>query len=249
MRDKMKSPLLIAVVIIAIIAIVGIYSFATAQTYSNVTMDGVKCEVPKANITTQKVDNYQIYDDKQNNFKIVVYDLLEEDPQFNELKNTAQQNATAVTKGNLTYNKTSSGLCSFYKNYENRHVLITAADENIMQHVLTTLDVTPLKIDDILNSNDTDNSTLNSQQKQQAQAAVKSSSKASKKSSSGKSSSGGDDGYYYSPQAEDYIREYTDSNGVQHTQGKGGWHESYNPKTGYIKYTDKHGNSYSDYFN
>ena len=56
-------------------------------------------------------------------------------------------NATAVTKGNLTYNKTSSGLCSFYKNYENRYVLITTTNEDVMKHVLETLSVTPLKID------------------------------------------------------------------------------------------------------
>ncbi len=240
MRDKMKSPLLIAVVIIAIIAIVGIYSFATAQTYSNVTMDGVKCEVPKANITTQKVDNYQIYDDKQNNFKIVVYDLLEEDPQFNELKNTAQQNATAVTKGNLTYNKTSSGLCSFYKNYENRYVLITTTNEDVMKHVLETLSVTPLKIDDILNSNDT-NST-NDQLKQQAQAAVKS----AKAKGGAKQYTSGDDGYFYSPQHDEYIKHYTGKDGLDHVKGKSGWDQSYDPNTGYMTTKDKDGNVYYD---
>lgn len=102
MRDKIKPPLIIVAVIIIALAIAGVYSFATAQTYTNVTMDGVKCEVPKANITTQKVDNHQIYDDKENNFKIVVYDLVEDDPQFNELKNTAQQcNSSNKRKSNI----------------------------------------------------------------------------------------------------------------------------------------------------
>ena len=64
-------------------------------------------------------------------------------------------------------------------------------------------------------------------------------------SSSKKSNS--DSGYHYSEQYGDYVKEYTDSNGVQHIDTKGGIKESYNPKTNVLTTRDSKGNTYQDY--
>ena len=66
-------------------------------------------------------------------------------------------------------------------------------------------------------------------------------------SSSGQSS-GGSGGYdMYSQQYGTYIKQYTDSNGVQHIEGANGLHETFDPKTGVLSGDDGRGNSYSDY--
>ena len=59
------------------------------------------------------------------------------------------------------------------------------------------------------------------------------------------SSDSGD--YVYSPQYGTYIKQYTDSNGVQHVAGSNGMHESYNPNTGRLVFDDGHGHVDSDY--
>lgn len=64
----------------------------------------------------------------------------------------------------------------------------------------------------------------------------------SEESSSSSSDSGGYD--KYSPQYGTYIKQYTDSNGVQHIDGANGMHESYNPNTGVLSGVDSKGNSY-----
>ena len=60
-------------------------------------------------------------------------------------------------------------------------------------------------------------------------------------------SSSSDAGSYdkYSPQYGTYIRQYTDSNGVQHIDGANGMHESYDPSTGALSGVDSSGNEYS----
>ena len=59
------------------------------------------------------------------------------------------------------------------------------------------------------------------------------------------SSTSGAGGYdKYSPQYGTYIRQYTDSNGIQHIEGANGMHESYNPRTGVFSGVDSHGNTY-----
>lgn len=59
------------------------------------------------------------------------------------------------------------------------------------------------------------------------------------KTQSSTSSSGGYD--EYSQQYGTYIKEYTDSNGVQHIDGANGMRESFNPKTGILTYDDGKG--------
>ena len=61
-------------------------------------------------------------------------------------------------------------------------------------------------------------------------------------------SSSSDAGSYdlYSQQYGTYIRQYTDSNGVQHIEGANGMHESYDPRTGILSGVDRNGKKYSD---
>ena len=58
-------------------------------------------------------------------------------------------------------------------------------------------------------------------------------------SSSGNSDSGGYD--KYSQQYGTYIKQYTDSNGVQHIDGANGMRESYDPRTGILTHDDGNG--------
>ena len=62
------------------------------------------------------------------------------------------------------------------------------------------------------------------------------------------SSSSGSGGYdKYSPQYGTYIKQYTDSNGVQHIDGADGMRESFDPSTGVLTHVDSNGNEYHDY--
>ena len=63
--------------------------------------------------------------------------------------------------------------------------------------------------------------------------------------SSSSSSSGGYD--KYSAQYGTYIKQYTDSNGVQHIDGANGMHESYNPRTRVFTMDDGNGHVSSEY--
>ena len=51
----------------------------------------------------------------------------------------------------------------------------------------------------------------------------------------------------YSQQYGTYIRQYTDSNGVQHIETADGGHESYDPSTGLLSGVDPSGNVYESY--
>ena len=66
---------------------------------------------------------------------------------------------------------------------------------------------------------------------------------------SSSSSSGSDSGGYdkYSPQYGTYIKQYTDSNGVQHIDGANGMRESYDPSTGVFTSDDGNGHVSSEY--
>jgi predicted MPP superfamily phosphohydrolase len=77
------------------------------------------------------------------------------------------------------------------------------------------------------------------------EAVTESVSQESYSSSSSSSDSGGYD--HYSQQYGTYIKQYTDSNGVQHIEGANGMHESYDPSTGMLSGTDANGNEYQDH--
>lgn len=194
MRNRSKI-IIIILIIIALIA--GIYSYTSYENYQNITMNGLKCEVPESNVNITNSSDYQIYDNTKDNLKIIVYDEYEtnntnETTSFDKVKNTAQTNITSLTKANVTYNKSQSGLCSYYGNYSGRNVLITTPNENTLIHILQTLKVEPLEVKTSNDTNETvKEDTTNSKSSAAAQTtkSSKSSSKSSVKSS--KSSSGG----------------------------------------------------------
>ena len=61
------------------------------------------------------------------------------------------------------------------------------------------------------------------------------------------SSGSGSGDYKYSQQYGTYIRQYTDSNGVQHIDGANGMHESYDPKSRINTFDDGKGHVSYDY--
>ena len=72
--------------------------------------------------------------------------------------------------------------------------------------------------------------------------------KTTAKNSQSSSSSGSDFGEYkYSQQYGTSIRQYTDSNGIQHIEGVNGMHESYDPSTHMLKGVDENGKEYHGY--
>ena len=68
-----------------------------------------------------------------------------------------------------------------------------------------------------------------------------------KKTASASTSTNSESYDKYSPQYGTYIREYTDSNGVQHTEGADGMHESYDPNTRIFTFDDGKGHVSSEY--
>ena len=53
--------------------------------------------------------------------------------------------------------------------------------------------------------------------------------------------------YHYSAHYGTYIRQYTDSNGVQHIDGADSSSESYDPHTGLLTHNDGHGHTDQSY--
>ncbi|WP_323735887.1 hypothetical protein PXD04_08330 [Methanosphaera sp. ISO3-F5] len=90
------------------------------------------------------------------------------------------------------------------------------------------------KINETVNnsSNNTTNITLNESKNHTNNTTSTTTKSTSKSNSKSSSKSNSNNGYKWSAQYGDYIREYTDSEGVQHIESKGGMKESYNPKTG-----------------
>ncbi|WP_308855440.1 hypothetical protein [uncultured Methanosphaera sp.] len=253
MRQKNK---ILIIILIIIAFILGVYSYTSYDTYQNLTMDGLTCEVPESSVNVTNQTDYQIYENNKENLKIIVYNkypdnenMTNQTTSFDDVKNTAQKDAKPTTKNNQTFNKTPGGLCSYYADYSGRNVLITTPDENTMIHILQTLKVEPLEQVDLEN-NATDNQTTVNKDtnNKDASSNTQTSSKKSSSKSSSKSSGGGDDGYHYSPQYGQYVKSYTTSDGVQHIRGRDGYHEYYNPATGHIHSKFPNGVEYDDYF-
>ena len=253
MRQKNK---ILIIILIIIAFILGVYSYSSYDTYQNLTMDGLTCEVPESSVNVTNQTDYQIYENNKENLKIIVYNkypdnenITNQTTSFDDVKNTAQKDAKPTTKNNQTFNKTPSGLCSYYADYSGRNVLITTPDENTMIHILQTLKVELLEQVDLENNATDNQTTVNKDTNNKvASSNTQSSSKKSSSKSSSKSSGGGDDGYHYSPQYGQYVKSYTTSDGVQHIRGRDGYHEYYNPHTGHIHSKFPNGVEYDDYF-
>lgn len=218
--------MIVIVAVIAVASVAVVFSMGDHTSYKNVTIDGVVCEVPDENVTVKEVSpNYHIYDDSKNNLTIMVYNQVSSDENttdnttasdydtFIQQKNSIQT-GSMKSKDGFSYNCSNSEVYSFYGNYSGKNVLIKTANENVIGHILKSLNVTPLKqqlVVDDSNNTTADNetttqvntvtktkvvtkqvSTSNSEDnnKQSTSSSKKSSSSSSGKSS-GRSSSGG----------------------------------------------------------
>lgn len=167
----------VIIVVIAIIGCVSAFYLSNNITYDNLTMSGIECEVPADNITPNVSNpNYQNYEDPTYNLSIAVYitntgsnttdnstndtnqtqTLQQQEQQFMEVINTA--NVTPVKKDNVSYNKSSEGLYTYYVNDSGVNVIIKTTNENVLMHIIQTLHINP-SIEVTLAENSTDTNT------------------------------------------------------------------------------------------
>lgn len=177
MREKNILGLIVIVAVIIVASIAGIFYITSSNSYKNVTIDGVVCEVPDngENITVKEVaSNYHIYEDPKNNLTIIVYNQIENqtqtddnnttnttnyEDQFIQQKNSVQT-GSSMSKEGMSFNKTNNDIYSYYGNYSGKNVLIKTANENVIVHILKSLQVTPLQPQIAANdTNDTNNTT------------------------------------------------------------------------------------------
>lgn len=95
----------------------------------------------------------------------------------------------------------------------------------------------------------TNNTTVNATNNTTSNSTNTSNTKSSstKSSSNSKASKGsGDSGYYYSPQYDEYIKDWQDSDGNYHVRGRdSGLREDYNSHTGeFVSYSKDYGYEY-----
>ena len=65
-----------------------------------------------------------------------------------------------MSKEGMSFNKTNNDIYSYYGNYSGKNVLIKTANENVIVHILKSLQVTPLQPQIAANdTNDTNNTT------------------------------------------------------------------------------------------
>lgn len=215
MRPK-NLLILIIVAVIAVICVATAYVVTDHTSYSNLTLNGMKCEVPNNNITPL-VDNpeYQTYNDPKCNLTIMVFtntsnytppvkknnnttveqNLTLQEQQFIKVKSQCQYNVTQITEDNVTFNKSSNGMYSYYScnNNTNESILIKTNNKNVLVHILKTLQLDPsIRVDGNNTVNMTDNSTNTTTTTVKSQPTTTKSSPqitASSKSSSSKSES------------------------------------------------------------
>lgn len=159
---------------------------------------------------------------------------------------------TNVTYHNMTlFNK--SGTYTYYNVSPETYsmIVITSNDLDLVEHMVQNLKQPSISYssEEMINANITINLTQNNTENDTNNTTTTTTKSTTKKKSSSttKKSSSGNDGYHYSPQYGDYVKEYIDNKGVQHINMKSGGHESYNPKTNILTYTDKNGRSYDNY--
>ncbi|MBQ6813318.1 MAG: hypothetical protein IJP12_01635 [Methanobrevibacter sp.] len=144
--------------------------------------------------------------------------------------NDFKSNATEQTVGNQTvwYNEESGFYMAFLGNPDTHdNIIILTKDKEILEHMVSSVVYIFYNYDGTINST---SAPLNSS----ANLTVYSNGTASNYSNvSGSDSTSNvtNNGYYWSGQDQDYIREYTDSNGVQHIDRQNGPNEAYDPNT------------------
>lgn len=144
------------------------------------------------------------------------------------LRDDFKANATEQTVANQTvwYNEENGTYMAFLGSPETHdNVMIVCKDQEILEHMIASLKIYTLGDNATGETNGVvvdSNSTTD---------AASTSSNTSSVSSTASNSSSSSDGYYWSGQDQDYIKEYTDSNGIQHIDRKNGVNEAYDPST------------------
>lgn len=234
----------IIIIIITIIASTICYLALTPQ-YKEIQMSGYTLEVPNSNKEVQNnTVNYNTYTDNQNNITIKTWaykdtnDTNGTTKASNEMRTQLGENmGTNTTYKNITlFNK--SGTYTYYEADTNNScmILLTGKDLNTIEHILETIEKP--KINKDTQEYDMDSNGLiltNPDNTINNQTTTSTKKSTTKKSSTSKASSNKNNGYKWSAQYGDYIKEYTDSNGVQHIDSKKGYKSSYNPKTNEFK--------------
>ena len=242
----MDKKILIGIIIIVLIALFAGYYALTPQ-YKEIEMSGYTFEVPESNAEVKNnTVNYNTYLDTENDLNIKTWtckDINDMNGTVNgssEIGKQLGENMGAnVTYNNITlYNK--SGTYTYFESDVNNAcmIIITSKNLNAIEHIIETMKKPNITVDssqfnmtsDGLIITDSNNNTT-----EDNQTTTNTKSSSNKKSSSSKSSSGSDSGYRWSEQYGDYVKEYTDSNGVQHIDSKKGYKSSYNPKTNEFK--------------
>ena len=108
------------------------------------------------------------------------------------------------------------------------NIIIFTDDVEILEHMISSVNYIFYNEDGTVNST---SNTINNQTSADTAAANNGSAGSTVSSSSSSSATNSNDGYYWSGQDQDYIREYTDSNGVQHIDRRNGPNEAYDPNT------------------
>jgi len=238
----MDKKILIGIIVIVIVALLAGF-YALTPHYKEIKMSGYAFEVPDsaAEVKNNTV-NYNTYLDTDNDLTIKTLTCKD----INDINGIINGSAEIITQlrenqgTNTTYKNISlynkSGIYTYYEADMNNScmIIITSKDLNTIEHILETMTKTKYNIDSnqfnmtpsgLVLTNSTNNTTDNNQTTTKKATSSKSS-----------SSSSSNSGYRWSEQYGDYIREYTDSNGIQHIDTKKGYKESYNPKTGKFKY-------------
>lgn len=241
----MDKKITIGIIAIVILALLAGY-FILMPHYKEIEMSGFTFEVPDTNAEVKNnSNNYNMYIDTENDINIKTWSCKD----VNDINGTANASTemekqlgenvgTNITVNNLTL-QNKSGTYTYYESDVNNSciILITSKNLNAIEHILETMKKPQLNVDNnpfnmtsegLVLTESTDNNTSNYQ-------TTTTNKKSSTKKSSSKSSSSSNGGYRWSAQYGDYIKEYTDSNGVQHIDSKKGYTSSYNPRTGVLK--------------
>ena len=239
----MNKKIFIGIIAIIILALLAGFFLLTPH-YKEIEMSGYTFEVPESNAEVKNNSiNYNTYTDTESDLNIKTWSCKDTND-INGTINAAKEielqlknnNGTNITYNNITlYN--NSGIYTYYESDVNNSciILITSKNLNSIEHILETINKPKLNVKNPFNitsngliiNNSNNNTTSNNQITTKKTTPTK---KTSSKSNTGSSSE-----YKWSAQYGDYIKEYTDSKGVQHIDSKKGYKSSYNPKTGVLK--------------
>ena len=147
--------------------------------------------------------------------------------------NDFKSNAVEQTVANKTvwYNEENGTYMAFLGNsITHDNIIIFTDDVEVLEHMISSVKYVFLNEDGTVNSTSDNVNNVST-----GEASNLSTSETGNLSSSGSvssnSSSAANDGYYWSGQDQDYIKEYTDNDGIQHIDRKNGPNEAYDPNT------------------